>query len=208
MAKKITDIKIFITRDIPATGIDLLNKDGFIVSVWPYDKPIPANEMIKEAKKADAMLSISTDKIDEHFLKECKHLEMISQFSAGYDNINVAEATRLGIPLGYAPGAMSDATADIAFGLMIAVSRNFFYMHKKIGRGEWSHFRPKANLGIELKNKTIGIFGVGRIGLEMAKECRSAYNMNILYVNRRANEQTERFLTAKKATFDDILRTE
>src|SRR5258706_7577196 len=208
MEKYSREIKIFITRDIPSIGIDLLKKEGFIVSLWPHDRPIPADELIKEGKKADAVLCISTDKIDAGFLNECKHLDLISQFAAGYDNIDVTEATKLRIPIGYAPGAMSNATADVAFGLMIAVSRKFFYMHKRIGKGEWTHFRPKANLGIELKKKTIGIFGVGRIGLEMAKECRSAYNMNILYVNRRANEQTERFLTAKKATFDDILRTE
>src|SRR5688572_20877831 len=108
------DIKIFITRDIPATGIDLLKKEGFSVKVWPHDRPIPSDELIKEGKEATAVICLSTDKIDETFLQECKHLDIVSQFAAGFDNINVAVATNLGIPLGYAPGAMSDATADIA----------------------------------------------------------------------------------------------
>jgi glyoxylate reductase len=206
MQKNIHAIKVFITRDIPSIGIELLKKEGFIVSVWPHDRPIPADELIKAGKKANALLSISTDKIDQNFLIECKHLEIISQFAAGYDNIHVAEATRLGIPLGYAPGAMSDATADIAFGLMIAVSRKFFYMHKKIGKGEWTHFRPKANLGIELKNKTIGIFGLGRIGMEMAKRCKGAYHMNVLYNNRKPNEEAEKLLLAKKVSFEELLQ--
>jgi len=200
------EIKVFITRDIPSIGIDLLKKEGFIVSVWPHDRPIPADEQIKEGKKANAVLCISTDKIDAAFLNECKHLDIISQFAAGYDNINVAEANRLGIPLGYAPGAMSDATADIAFGLLIAVSRKFFYMHKKIGKGEWTHFRPKGNLGIELKNKTLGIFGLGRIGLEMAKRCKGAYNMNIIYNNRKPSKEAEQLLQAKWVSFDDLLQ--
>src|SRR6185295_837172 len=143
---------------------------------------------------------------DKEFMNECRHLEIISQFAAGYDNINVAEATKLGIPLGYAPGAMSDATADIAFGLMIAVSRKFFYMHKRIGKGEWTHFRPKANLGFELKNKTLGIFGLGRIGLEMAKRCKGAYNMNVIYTNRKPNEEAEKLLQAKKVSFEELLQ--
>lgn len=206
MQKNIPEIKVFITRGIPAIGIDLLKKEGFIISVWPHDRPIPADEMIKEAKKANAVLCISTDKIDEHFLNECKHLDIISQFAAGYDNIHVAEATKLGIPIGYAPGAMSDATADIAFGLMISVSRKFFYMHKTIAAGEWKHFRPKANLGMELKNKTIGIFGLGRIGMEMAKRCKGAYNMNILYNNRKPNEEAEKLLQAKWVSFEEILQ--
>src|SRR4029077_1667662 len=130
--------------------------------------------------KANALICLGTDKINAEFLEECKHLEIISLLAVGYDNIDVAKANQLGIPLGYAPGAMSAATADIAFGLMIAVSRKFFYMHKKISRGEWTHFRPKANLGMELKDKTLGIFGLGRIGMEMAQRCKGAYNMNII----------------------------
>jgi glyoxylate reductase len=204
MQKK--EIKVFITRDIPSVGIDLLKKEGFIISVWPHDRPIPSDELIKGGKEAKAVLCISTDKIDANFLNECKHLDIISQFAAGYDNINVAEATKLGIPLGYAPGAMSNATADIAFGLMIAVSRKFFYMHKKIGKGEWTHFRPKANLGIELKNKTLGIFGLGRIGMEMGKRCKGAYNMNIIYNNRKPNEEAEKLLQAKKVSFEELLQ--
>ena len=206
MLKKISETKVFLTRDIPSAGIDLLKKEGFLVSIWPHDRPIPSDELIKEGKKANAVLCISTDKIDETFLNECKHLDIISQFAAGYDNINVTAATKLGIPLGYAPGAMSDATADIAFGLMIAVSRKFFYMHKKIGKGEWTHFRPKANLGIELKNKTLGIFGLGKIGVEMAKRCKGAYNMNIIYTNRKPNEEAEKSLEAKKVSFNELLQ--
>lgn len=206
MKKNRNEIKIFITRGIPSIGPDLLRKEGFIISEWPHDSPIPADELIREGKQADAVLCISTDKIDATFLEQCQHLDIISQFAAGYDNIDVAAANRLGIPLGYAPGAMSNATADIAFGLMIAVSRKFFYMHKKIGRGEWTHFRPKADLGIELKNKTLGIFGLGRIGIEMARRCKGAYDMNIIYSNRKPNEDAERSLGAKRVSFDELLQ--
>jgi glyoxylate reductase len=206
MKKNSTEIKVFITRGIPAIGPDLLRKEGFIVSEWPHDSPIPTDELIRKGRQADAVLCISTDKIDGHFLEQCRHLDIISQFAAGYDNIDVPTANRLGIPLGYAPGAMSNATADIAFGLMIAVSRKFFYMHKKIGRGEWTHFRPKADLGIELKNKTLGIFGLGRIGMEMAKRCKGAYDMNIIYTNRKHNDEAEKALGAKKVAFDELLQ--
>jgi glyoxylate reductase len=205
MKKQHNDIKVFITRGIPSTGPDLLRQEGFIITEWPHDRPIPSEELIRQGRDANAVLCISTDKIDATFLGECKHLDIISQFAAGYDNIDVATATRVGIPLGYAPGAMSDATADIAFGLMIAVSRKFFYMHKKIIKGEWTHFRPKADLGIELKNKTLGIFGLGRIGMEMAKRCKGAYGMNILYTNRKQNEEAENILQAKRVSFDELL---
>ncbi len=205
MVKSKPEAKIFITRDIPSTGPDLLRKEGFSVTVWPHDRPIPADELLKEAKNATAVLCLSTDIIDANFLTTCSHLDIISQMAAGFDNINIAEANRFGIPLGYAPGAMSDATADIAFGLMISASRKFFYMHKKISKGEWGFFRPKANLGMELKNKTLGIFGLGRIGIEMARRCKGAYNMNVLYTNRKPNEEAEKLLNAQRVSFDELL---
>jgi len=79
-------------------------------------------------------------------------------------------------------------------------------MHKKIRQGEWSHFRPKANLGFELKNKTLGIFGLGRIGMEMAIRCKGAYNMNIIYTNRKPNTEAEKKLNAKQVSFDELLQ--
>ena len=159
MTKNFQQIKVFVTRDIPGHGINLLKDAGFDVSVWPEDRPMKPGELIDAGKNANAMLTLLTDRIDKNFLSECRHLDIISQFAVGYDNIDISEATKLGIPIGYAPGAMSDATADVAFGLMIAVSRKMFYMHKSIAKGEWTFFKPKANLGIELKNKVLGIVG-------------------------------------------------
>jgi glyoxylate reductase len=89
--------------------------------------------------------------------------------------------------------------------LMLAVSRKAFHLHKSISRSEWTFFRPKVHLGIELTDKTLGIFGLGRIGMEMAKRCRGAYNMNIVYCNRSRNSIAEELLQAKKATFDELL---
>ncbi len=199
-------IKILVTRQIPDKGIEMLKNEGFTVNVWPHDRPMNNDELRTEALQNDAMLSLSENKINATFLNECKHLDIISQFAAGYDNIDIDEATRLDIPIGNAPGAMSDATADVAFGLMINVSRKMFHRHKSIAKGEWGFFRPKAHLGFELKNKTLGIFGLGSIGLEMAKRCKGAYNMEIIYCNRSHNEKAEKLLDAKKVSFDELLQ--
>ena len=103
------------------------------------------------------------------------------------------------------PDVLSEATADVAFLLMLAASRKAFHLHKTIARGEWTFFRPIANLGIELKNKTLGIFGLGRIGMEMAKRCKGAYQMNIIYCNRSRNAAAEELLLAQKVEFDELL---
>jgi glyoxylate reductase len=205
MIKDPRQVKVFVTRDLPGTGIGLLKNEGFNVSVWPHDRPLSPAELIREGKKANAIVTLLTDTIDANFLNECEQLDIISQFAVGYDNINIPEATKLGIAVGYTPGAMSDATADTAFGLMIATSRKMFYMHKSIAKGKWTFFRPKADLGIELKNKTLGIFGLGRIGMQMALRCKGAYNMKIIYHNRKPNKDAEKLLGASLVSFDELL---
>jgi glyoxylate reductase len=199
------DIKVFVSSVLPEIGIDMLRKANFNLITWNENAPIPQDLLIKNAKQCNALLSTLTGRIDAHFLNECSHLEIISQFGVGYDNINVAEATRLGIPVGNTPGVLTDATADIAFGLMIAASRKMFFMHKKIEKGQWKYFTPTSNLGMELKHKTLGIFGLGRIGIEMAKRCKGAYEMDIIYYNRKQNVEAERLLDAKYVSFEELL---
>ena len=197
--------KIFISRRIPEYGINLLKAEGYDLTIWKADYPIPQDELIAACKNADVLLSLGENKIDPHFLNECKHLKMISQFAVGYDNINIPEATRLGIPVGNTPEVLSDATADIAFALMIAVSRKFFFNYKKLIDGGWGAFQPTAHLGQELQGKTLGIFGLGAIGMVMAQRCKGAFDMKIIYCNRSRNEQAEKALGAHLVTFDELL---
>lgn len=205
MKRDLSEIKVLVTRNIPVLGIEMLRKEGFSVTVWPLERPMTDQELITESKRHNVILCVSADNIGTDFINTCSHLEMISQFAVGYDNIDVPLATKLRIPIGFAPGAMNEATADIAFGLMIAVARKFFYMHKGILKGEWTYFKPNANLGIEFNNKTLGIFGLGRIGMAMARRCKGAYNMNIIYCNRESNSEAEKIYNAKRVRFDELL---
>ena len=199
-------MKILVTLGIPEIGIELMRNQGLEVTVWTGDKPLTQAALIEQATGHDALLSMGVDRIDAYFLQQCKHLKMISQFAAGYDNIDVAAATELNIPVANAPDAMTEATADIAFALILAVSRKVCYMHKSIINGNWGHFRPKANLGLELKNKTLGVFGLGRIGTALAQRCQGAYGMEVLYCNRHQNLQAEQELRAQKVSFEDLLK--
>ena len=199
------NVKILVSRIFPDLAVDLLEKEGFSITSWNQDRPMTKKELIIRAKKHDALLCTLTEKIDQDFLNNCSHLKIISQYAVGYDNIDITEATKLGIPVGYTPDAMSEATADIAFGLMIAVSRKMFYLHKTILKKQWSSFKPTANLGFELKNKTLGVFGMGRIGMKMAKRCKGAYNMDIIYHSRKKNYSAKKEFNAKLVSFDDLL---
>ncbi len=198
--------KILLSRIYPHEGTELLKRAGFTVTEQKSDEPLSQEDLIEQAQQHDVLYCTLSDKIDKHFLQACSHLEHIAQFAVGYDNIDVEEATRLQIPVSYTPGAMKEATADIAFGLMIATARKMFFQHKNIIKGNWKTFSPTAKLGIELKGKTLGIFGMGRIGMAMAERCRGAYNMRILYVSRKAKPEAESKLGAQKVDFETLLK--
>ncbi|MFF5383267.1 2-hydroxyacid dehydrogenase [Pedobacter suwonensis] len=196
---------VLTTRLIPKNGLQILKDAGCMVTQYTEKRDLTSKELIYACKRYDALLSVGPNKIDEHFLTECRHLKAISLLSAGYDNVDVSAANQMGIAIGYTPGVLSAATSDIAFLLMLAVSRNAFYQHNTIAKGEWGFFEPTANLGIELYGKTLGIFGLGKIGFELAKKCRAAYQMKLIYHNRHSNEAVEKELGATLVTFDELL---
>lgn len=205
MIKEPKDLRVFVSRDFPDIGIELIKQEGFQVKQWTSPTPLTIDELIAELQNHDVLFGASNDKLDASFFNQCQHLLMISQFSAGYDNIDLEAANQYNIPIGNAPGAMKNATADVAFGLMIAVSRKMFHMHKKIEKGQWGYFQPKADLGQELNGKTLGVFGLGQIGFEMARKCKGGFDMEIIYCNRSRNKRAEQQLGARYVSFDELL---
>ena len=198
-------MKVFITRIIPEAGLQLFKDAGIEVSQWEEKRELTDQELIDHCKNADGLLTAGRSKIDAAFLKACSHLKVISLFAVGYDNVDISEATKLKIPIGHTPDVLSKATADIAFLLMQNTARKAFFHHKRIGNGDWSFFEPTAHLGIDLQNKTLGVFGLGKIGFEMAKSAKGAFEMDIIYHNRSKNEQAEIQLQARKVSFEELL---
>src|SRR3981081_946533 len=130
-------MKVFITRKIPNVGLQMIRDAGYEISQHTEKRELTTQELILACKGHDALLTAGRSKIDNQFLTSCRHLKVISLFSVGYDNVDIDTATKLGIPVGNTPGVLSEATADTAFLLMLAVSRKAFYLHKKIAKGEW-----------------------------------------------------------------------
>lgn len=199
-------MKVFITRKFPEAGLQLLKDAGCKVTEYTEQRNLTQQELVTACKGQDALISIGPNKLNEDFFAACGHLKVISLMSVGYDKLDTTAATKAGIPVSNTPGVLSKATADIAFLLMIAVSRKAFYVHRSIIAGEWNFFDPNANLGIELYNKTLGIFGLGKIGLEMARKCKTAYNMNVIYHNRSRNQEAENEIDAEYVSFDELLK--
>jgi glyoxylate reductase len=197
--------RILVTRLFPPIAVRLLREAGLDVTEWTKDTLLTPGELIQQSKQSSAILCTLTDKIDKEFLTNCGHLQLISQFGVGYDNIDIAETTRLGIPVGNTPGVLTDATADLAFTLMLTVARKVLHVHKSILKGNWNYFQPTKDLGLELKGKTLGIFGLGRIGIEMARRCKGAYGMSMIYHNRKPSLVAEKETGAQWVSFEDLL---
>jgi len=199
-------MNVFITRKIPDELLKPLRDAGINYTEWPEQYKVPQEELIRQSKQHDALLGAGGIVMNTAFLNECSHLKVIALMSVGYDNVDISTATKLGIPVSNTPGVLSKATAETAFFLMIAAARKAFYLHRKIVEGEWHSFDPFDNLGIELDGTTLGIFGLGSIGYEMAKRCKAAYDMNIIYHNRSTNTKAEEELDAKRVSFEELLQ--
>jgi len=198
-------MKVFITRIIPEAGLQLFREAGIEVTQWEEKRELTQEELISNCKKVDALLTAGRSTINAEFLNACSHLKVVSLFATGYDNVDIEEATRLKIPIGHTPDVLSKATADIAFLLMQSVARKAFFHHKRIINNDWNFFEPLANIGQDLQGKTLGIFGLGKIGYEMARASKGAFEMDILYHNRSTNQEAEDKLGARKVTFDELL---
>ncbi len=199
-------MKIFINKMIPEAGMQLLNRSD-IELIMPENPEITYDEWISYCQQCDAILNIGAYKIDANFFDLCPSVKAVSLFSVGYDQVDLAEATRRKIPVSNTPDVLSKATSDISFMLMLMVSRLASFNSNQIRIGvRFKYFNPIANLGQELYGKTLGIFGLGRIGYEMAIKCQAAYQMPIIYHNRNRNIEMEEKLGAKYVSFEELLK--
>jgi len=197
--------RILITRILPPSAQQILEDNGHQVTCWTEDRDMTADELLAAAREHTGLITVGANRIDREFLKHCAHLDIVSQFAVGFDNIDVDTATQLGIPIANTPHSVTHATADLAFLLMLALSRKATFHYRRILEGKWKQFEPTAHLGIELRGKTLGIFGMGRIGTEMAQRCKGAFGMKVIYHNRTRNHQAEAATGAGYVTFDELL---
>ncbi|AXB56742.1 2-hydroxyacid dehydrogenase [Flavobacterium fluviale] len=198
-------MNVFITKNIPEAGIALLKEKGINITINPTENVLSREEFIKICQENDALLNVGSSNLDEDFFEQCPNLKGIALFSVGFDSVNIESANKRKIPVGNTPDVLSRATSDTAFLLMQSAARKSFFHHKRIINGEWEAFDALANLGQELYGKTLGIFGLGRIGFEMAQKCKAAFGMKIIYHNRSHNENAEKELDAEFVNFETLL---
>jgi glyoxylate reductase len=197
--------KILVTGNLPAEVMDLLN-GSYDVDVQREDRPMERQRLLEAIGDREGLLSMITDSIDEELLSRAPKLKMIANMGVGYNNIDVAAATRRGIPVSNTPGVLTEATADLAFTLLLAIARRVVEGDNRVRSGAFTFWAPFLFLGREVSGKTLGIIGMGRIGMAVAQRA-SGFDMPVFYHNRnRLESAEEERLKVQYEPLDALLR--
>ena len=198
-------MNIFVTRNILTHGIQQLQSQHH-VDIWMEDTPIPHQILLEKVVGCDGILCMLSDRIDASVMDAAgKNLKVISNYAVGTNNIDIQTASKRGIRVGNTPDVLTDATADVAFALLLAASRFVGVARDSVHQGTWKTWRPLGFIGQDLKKKTIGIVGMGRIGYAMAKRCYGGWNMNVIYCGNTRKPQAETELQARFVSFEELL---
>lgn len=197
--------KVLVTRTIPENGLALLRKHCTI-KVYSKDQAIPRWELLRGVKWCDALLCLLTDKIDKTVIDANPKLKIISNYAVGYDNIDVHYAASKKIPVTNTPGMSDDAVAEHTFTLMLALTRKIVEADHFTRSGKYQGWQPYLFLGHELKGKTLGIVGLGRIGSGVAQRA-GCMKLNVMYHDIRRNPAFERQYQAQFVSLKKLLRT-
>ena len=195
--------RVFVTRVIPSAGLERVQA-ACDATVWEDELPPPRDVLLREAREADGLLSLLTDPVDAALMDACPHLRVVSNFAVGYDNIDIPAATARGIVVGNTPGVLTETTADFAFTLMLSAARRVVEGVDYVRAGRWRTWGPLLLTGPDVHHATLGLVGLGRIGIEMAKRARG-FDMRVLYsdVIRREDLEQEHGITY--VALDDLL---
>jgi len=198
--------KIVVTGKIPEVALENLKKSHEVIS-WGQETPIPRDELLKRVPGANVIVSLLTEKIDEEVLTSAGNdLKAVCNVAVGYNNIDVAACKNKNVLVTNTPGVLTDATADIAMALILMTTRRLSEGERVIRKQEpwaWGMFYM---LGSSIQNQTLGILGMGQIGIATALRAKS-FGMKIIYTRRnRLDEKIEKELSAQYVSLDELLQ--
>lgn len=199
-------MKILITRQIPEIGIQHL-RSKFDVEVFPHDRAMTKEEMVAAIKDKDGLLSLLSDPITAEIMDAAPNLKVIANYAVGYNNIDVKAATERGIMVCNTPGVLTQATADLAWALLMSVSRRIVESDRYVREGKFfDGWKPMLHLGGDIYGRTLGIIGLGRIGQAVAERGALGFKMKVLYTANSPKPEAEARLGAKRVTLEELLR--
>ena len=197
---------VYVTRQIPQPGLDILINAGLNVEVNPDDRVLKREELISAVKGRDGVLCLLTDTIDDEIFEAAgKQCTGFANYAVGYNNVDVNAASKRKIPISNTPGVLTEATADQAWALLFSTARRIVESDTFMRSGQWKGWGPMQFLGADITGATLGIVGAGRIGSAMAKKS-VGFNMKVLYCDVNRNEDLGKSIGAKKVDFDVLLK--
>jgi glyoxylate reductase len=198
--------RIFVTLPLPSPGIDML-RERFEVTMLEAEG-MPADTLKRHLAQTDpvGIIGMVNVPITDDIMSAAPHLRVIANYAVGFNNVDVAAATRRGVLVTNTPGVLTEATADLAFALLLAVARRVVESDKFLREGKFEGWKADLLLGSDVHGGVLGIIGFGRIGQAVARR-GLGFNMSILYTDaRRANPDVESQLRAQFVPLDDLLR--
>ncbi|OGZ34083.1 MAG: D-glycerate dehydrogenase [Candidatus Portnoybacteria bacterium RBG_19FT_COMBO_36_7] len=200
-------MKVFVTRQIPESGIKLMKDAGFDVEVSPQDGVIPRDLLLQKVKGVDAILSILTDKMDTELMDSAgPQLKVIANYAVGYDNINLQDAAAHNVILTNTPGVLTESVAEHAIALMFALAHRVVESDQFMRDGKYVGWGPMLLLGNDILGKTIGLVGMGRIGANVAKRMCDGFGVKILYYDRARSEEIEKQYKMEFVDLETLLK--
>jgi lactate dehydrogenase-like 2-hydroxyacid dehydrogenase len=204
-------VRIFVTRRIPDAGLDLLKRTGTVEIGVEADEAIVSRERLLEGvSRAEVLVSLLTEPIDRKTLEAGKSLRGIANYAVGYNNVDVAAATELGIPVANTPGVLTDTTADLAWALLLSVARNVVPADRYMREGRYKIWGPSLFLGADVgpggdgRRKVLGIVGFGRIGQAVFRRA-IGFEMRVLAFDPPMRELIEKTEGVEYAEMDRIV---
>lgn len=194
---------VFVTRHLTREAEEKLN-EFCQAEYWPGETPPPYDVLLEKVKTIDGLICLLTDPIDKQLIERAENLKVISQVAVGVDNIDLEAAAAKKIPVGHTPGLLTDATADMAFALILAAARRLGEAIDYTRLGKWQTWELTTLLGEDVHGATLGIIGMGRIGQAVAKRA-TGFDMEILYYSRSRKPQAESELGAISVSLPELL---
>ncbi len=199
--------KVAITRRIPDAGIEILKQAGLEVAVSQKDGVLTREELKEFVKGADAILSLLTDKIDAEILEAAgPQLKIVANYAVGYDNINLKDCQAKNILVTNTPGVLTETVAEHAIGLLFAVSQQIPQADKFVRDGKFVGWAPMLFLGNNIRGKTLGVLGMGRIGFEVVRRMQDGFGMKIIYNDHRREEEPEKKFGITFVSIDELFK--
>ncbi len=196
--------KIFITSQYPGESVKRLSKK-YDVEVYPKSTLPTHKELLEQARDSVALITTVSDIVDKELIDQSLQLKIVSNSGVGYENVDIPYATEKGIFVTNTPNVLTETTADLAWALMFSVARRIVEADSYVREGNFTCWHPSLLLGMNIHEKTLGVYGMGRIGSAVARRAKG-FNMRVIYQNRSKNENAETETGAEYVDFETLLK--